>query len=157
MHLDDLEVEILRKLELLSEGSTLNLDPNRVHQSRAGSTVPPGVDEEHGESHLRPEMSLWLYHREKLSERRESTTSVRLTAIAEAEKDLETARKRPPAYIEPDSEQNAGDRDEAILRWEGKPAEWVAVMERCSFSHVRKLRRLAKRRPSDGTMVEVAA
>lgn len=156
MHLDDLEVEILRKLEMLSEGSTLNLDPNRVHQSRAGSTVPPGVDEEHGESHLRPEMSLWLYHREKLSERRESTTSVRLTAIAEAEKDVETARKRPPAYIEPDSEQNAGDRDEAILRWEGKPAEWVAVMQGCSFSHVRKLRKMNKMNPATGCKMVAA-
>lgn len=157
MHLDDLEAEILRKLERISEGGVQNLDPNRVHQSRAGSNPPHGVDEDSLEGVLRPEVSLWAYHQEKLANKRESTASVRLTAIAEAERDYETAVKRPPAYIKPDSDQNADDRDEAILRWEGKPAEWVAVMEHCSFSHVRKLRRLAKRRPSDGTMAEVAA
>lgn len=150
MQLDDLEAQILRKLEMLSEGSTLNLNPNRVHQSRAGSSLPPGVDEENGESHLRPELSLWAYHRTRLSERAAASDSVRLTAIAEAERDYFTSVKRPPAFIEPDSTQNAEDRDEAILRWEGKRAEWVAVIENCSFSHVRKLRRIHKLHQATG-------
>lgn len=157
-NLREMEADVLRRLEMLSEGGTLDLERPSLHRVHPGSSSPPGTSEDGGqEGCMRPEVSLWAYHQQRLEERRESSTSVRLTAIAEAEKDLETSKRRPPAYIEPDSEQNSDDRDEAILRWEGKSAEWVAVMENCSFSHVRKLRRLAKRRQSDGTPLEAIA
>jgi hypothetical protein len=147
--LDQMEADVLRRLEMLSEGGTLDLERPSLHRVHPGSTVPPGV-REHIEAHLCPDVSLWAYHQHRLNQRRESAVYVRLTAIAEAERDLETSLKRPPSYIEPDSNQNAEDRDEAILRWEGKPAEVAAVFEHCSFSHVRKLRRMHKRKPNDG-------
>jgi hypothetical protein len=155
--LEKLETEVLRKLELLSEGGTLNLDRPSLHRVHPGSTVPPGVDENNLEGSARPEVSLLAYHAELLEKARERGFSARLAAIAAAELDLETARKRPPAYIDPDSAQNVLDRDEAILRWVGKRAEWVAVVEKCSFSHVRKLRRLHKMNPATGEPREAAA
>jgi hypothetical protein len=103
---------------------------------------------------LRPEVSLWSYHKQWLEERRNSSYSVRLTAIAEAEKDLETSKRRPPAFVNPDTAEHTEERDEAILRWEGKSAEWVAVFEHCSFSHVRKLRKLHGLCPKDGKSID---
>lgn len=157
MQLEILEAEILNKLEMLSEGGTCDLDRPNLHRVHPGSSVPPGVDEDEQMSHLRPEMSLWAYHATRLRERMNSPDSLRLTALAEAEKDYATARKRPPAFIDSDSDQNAADRDEAILRWSGKSAEWVAVFEQCSFSHVRKLRRLHGLNQSTGEPVETIA
>lgn len=153
--LEQMEIDVLRRLEMLSEGGTLDTDRPSLHRVHPGSSAPPGVSEDDGlPAHLRPEVSLWAYHSQRLEERRASSASVRLTAIAEAEKDLETSKRRQPAYIDADSAQNSEDRDEAILRWEGKSAEWVAVMENCSFPHVRKLRRLDKRKQSCGHRIE---
>lgn len=157
MDLDVIEHQVLNKLEMLSEGGTLNLNKPSLHAVHPGSSAPPGVDEEGLEGAESLLTSLWAFHMIRLEQRRESSYSVRLAAITEAEKDYETAIRRPPTYIDPDSAQNADDRDEAILRWEGKAAEWVAVMEGCSFSHVRKLRRLAKRSPKDGRTLELVA
>jgi hypothetical protein len=142
--LDALEAEVLRKLEMLSEGGTSNLDPNRVHQSPAGSNPPPGITEAL-QSDLSPEASLWAYHSGQLKRAREKSFATRLTAIARAELDLERQLKRPPSYISPDSEQNAKDRDEAILRWTGRRPEEVAVFEGCSASYVRKIRKRCHR------------
>jgi hypothetical protein len=141
MQLDTLEAEILNKLEMLSEGGTCDLDRPNLHRVHPGSSVPPGVDEEAQESHLRPEMSLWAYHKGKLAKARTEPFGRRLTAIAEAEVDYENSVKRPLSYISPDSEQNSKDRDDAILRWTGRRPEEVAVFEQCSSSYVRKIRK----------------
>lgn len=154
MQLDPLEAEILKKLERLSEGGTLDLERPSLHHVHPGSSVPPGVDEETQESHLSPNMSLWLYHREKLNAGRERGFVWRLTAITQAAKDYQTQLARPPTYIDPDSEKNANDRDEAILRWTGKRPEEVAVWEHCSYSYVRKVRRLHKLNQMTGEPVE---
>jgi hypothetical protein len=155
LSLDQDELDVLRKLERLSEGGTLDLDRPSLHRVHPGSSVPPGVTDAL-EADLRPDMSLWAYHANLLRKAREKGSHARHLAIAAAELDYETAIARPPAYIEADSEQNANDRDEAILRWEGKRAEWVAVFENCSFSHVRKLRRLHKMNQSTGVPLEAA-
>ncbi len=142
--LETLEAEILRKLSMLAEGRASDYSRPNLHRAAPSSTPPPGSNQANN-GHLSPLVSLMEYHQAQLIRCRERSLSVRLTAIAEAEHDYHVAKKRPPAYLDPSSEQNADDRDEAILRWEGKRAEWVAVMEGCSFSHVRKLRRLHKK------------
>lgn len=151
------EHAVLSRLAKLMNGPALNYDKAQIHRGVAGSSPPPGADLIAGHGGDSPDVSLYAYHRKRLEERCKSSVSVRLTAIAQAEHDYETAIKRPPHYLSGDSDENRDQRDEAILRWEGKPAEWVAVMEGCSFSHVRKLRALHKRRPSDGLQVEKAA
>lgn len=152
--LQRMEADVLRRLELLSEGGTLDYDRPNLHRVHPSATPPPGYSES---AVLSPRISLAGYHAVLLANACERGTSSRLMAIAAAERDLETARKRPPAYLDPDVDQNVADRDEAILRWTGKRAEWVAVMENCSYGHVRKLRRLHKLKPTDGVPTEEVA
>ncbi len=150
--LELLEREILGKLSMLAEGRASQYDRPNLHRSAPGSLEPPGAFA----GPLSPIRSLVEFHQRKLGASREKGLSARLTAIAEAELDYQTARRRPPAYLDPSSDQNIEDRDEAILRWTGRRAEWVAVMEGCSFSHVRKLRRLHKLNQTTGEALEEA-
>ncbi len=153
--LETLEAEILRKLAFLAEGRASDYSRPNLHRAAPSSTPPPGSNQANN-GHLSPLVSLMEYHQAQFIACRQRGRSKRLTAIAEAEHDYHVAKKRPPAYLDPSSDQNAEDRDEAILRWEGKRAEWVAVMEQCSFSHVRKLRRLHKLNQATGKPVESA-
>jgi hypothetical protein len=146
--LEHLETQVLHRLEMLAEGGVTNLDPDRVHQSSTGSKLPPGTGIAEGV--LSQNVSLAAYHHELLVVAREKGLGARLAAIAAAQLDLECQLKRPPAYISPDSSENAKDRDEAILRHEGQRPEWVATFENCSFSYVRKLRKLHKLHPNTG-------
>lgn len=154
LSLDDLELDVLRRLAMLAEGACSAYDRPNLHRAHPGSTPPPGSDVQ---GVLSQNVSLATYHQGLMRQAREKGVSALLVAIAAAELDYQTAVRRPPAYIDADSEQNAEDRDEAILRWAGKRAEVVAVFEQCSFSHVRKLRRIHKLKPSDGLPVNEAA
>ncbi len=149
--LDLLEREILGKLSMLAEGRASQYDRPNLHRSAPGSLEPPGAFA----APLSPARSLVEYHDRRFMACHDKGLSARLTAIAEAELDYQTAKRRPPAYLDPSSDQNIEDRDEAILRWTGRRAEWVAVMEGCSFSHVRKLRRLHKMNQTTGERIEV--
>lgn len=140
--LESLENKVLIKLNLLGEGRSLTYDRPNLHRVHPAATPPPGVNEtKPGESHMNQTVSLAEYHAHRLDLARGKSTGARLTALAEAERDYETTIKPPPRYIDPDPDQNSQDRNHAILRWEGKRAEWVAVFENCSESHVRKMRR----------------
>ncbi len=150
--LDDLERDILRKLSMLAEGRTSDYTRPNLHRSAPQSTEPPGAFA----GDLSPLVSLMEYHRRQFDRCRQKGLSVRLTALAQASRDVETAKHRQPAYNSPDSEQNAKERDEAILvRWAGYRPEWPAVFEDCSESYVRKLRRRCHREPMTGELLEV--
>jgi hypothetical protein len=152
--LDALEAEVLRKLEMLSEGATLNLDPNRVHSSRAGSSPPPGTKED-DTGVLSVAVSLMGYHKELMSHARERGISARLMAIARAYADYDASVKRPPTFNSFDSDQNTVDRDAAILvHFEGRRPEWPAAYMDCSASHVEKLRRRSGRDARTGERLE---
>ena len=90
------------------------------------------------------------YHQRRLANARLRGSSVRLRAIVEASYDLDTHKKRPPSYISPDSEQNADERDDAIMRWRGYAPEWPSVYEHCSTAYVCKLRRRRHANPMNG-------
>lgn len=152
--LDRLENTILKQLAMVGEGATLDYDRPTLHRAHPGSTEPAGAFS----GDLSPQVSLALYHHQKLLGARQKGLSVRLTALAEASRDLETTKHRPPTYNSPDSEQNAQERDQAILTvWAGYRPEWPAVFENCSESYVRKLRRRCKRNPMTGELTEEAA
>src|SRR5262249_38968068 len=136
---------------MLMEGAIFNYDKEAGHGAVFGSRIPPGTG---GLESERDTISLYAYHKPQLAERKDMADHIPPQAVAEAERDYETFKRRPPAYIDPDSDQNKADRDEAILRWSGKRAEWVAVMEGCSKEHVRKLRKLHKLNPIDGERLE---
>ncbi len=145
--LDALERDILRKLSMLAEGRTSDYTRPNLHRSAPQSTEPPGAFA----GDLSPLTPLVEYHRQQFDRCRGSGVSVRLTAIARAEHDYHTVKKRPPAYLSPDSEENAEERDRAILDvWEGYRPEWPAVFEDCSEAFVRKLRKRHKRDPMTG-------
>lgn len=147
--LEHLEREILRKLALLAEGRSSDYTRPNLHRSAPASAPPIGAFA----SPLSPLVSLLEYHTTQFAKCRERGVSVRLTAIAQANKDFETTVHRAPAYNSPDSEQNAQERDEAILtRWTGYRPEWPAVFEDCSESYVRKLRRRCHRDPMTGEL-----
>lgn len=153
-----LEKQVLIKLSLLGEGRSLTYDRPNLHRVHPAATPPPGVNEtKPGESHLNQTVSLAQYHAYRLDLARGKSVGARLTALAEAERDYETTIKPPPRYIDPDPDQNSQDRDEAILRWEGKRPEWVAVFENCSESHVRKIRKKHDRDPMMGGKLNLEA
>ncbi len=153
--LETLEAEILRKLAFLAEGRASDYSRPNLHRAAPSSTPPPGSNQANN-GHLSPLVSLMEYHQAQFARCRERGVSVRLTAIAAANKDFETTKHRTPAYNSPDSEQNADERDQAILiRWAGYRPEWPAVFEDCSESYVRKLRRRTKRNPMTGELSEV--
>ncbi len=153
--LDLLEREILGKLSLLAEGRASQYDRPNLHRSAPGSLEPPGAFA----GDLSPVLSLMTYHQRRFIACRERGVSVRLTAIAQANKDYETTIHRAPAYNSPDSTQNAEERDTAILeRWTGYRPEWPAVFEDCSEAYVRRLRKRCKRDAMTGQLeAEVAA
>lgn len=144
-YLERAERAILNKLALLAEGGVAPMDKPNLHRSAPESSPPPGfglgVEE----------VSLALFHQERFVKARESGKQhFRLRVIAEAERDYELATRKRPKYLSPDSDENARDKDESILRWGGKRPEWVAVFEGCSESHVRKLRKRNGRDPKTG-------
>ncbi len=143
--LDLLEREILGKLSMLAEGRASQYDRPNLHRSAPSSMEPPGT--------FNPHASLAVYHERRFLECQDRGMSVRLTAIAQANLDYETTVHRTPAYNSPDSEQNAQERDDAILtRWIGYRPEWPAVFCDCSESYIRKLRRKHHRNPMDGEL-----
>lgn len=140
--LDQLEHQILLKLEMLAEGRSSEYGKLNVHRAHPSSTPPPGF--ENGVS--APLTSLMEFHKEKMLRARERAldgpVSVRLMAIATAFADFDYAVKRPPTFNSPDSDENTEDRDTAILvHFEGSRPEWPAAYMGCSSSHVEKLRR----------------
>lgn len=149
--LQRMEADVLRRLELLSEGGTLDYDRPNLHRVHPSATPPPGYSES---AVLSPRISLAGYHAVLLANACERGTSSRLMAIAAAEKDYELSLRRPPAYLDADPDVNAHDRDEAILRWVGKRPEEAAVWESCSYSYVRKVRRAHKRDQMTGEPLE---
>jgi hypothetical protein len=153
IELERLETQVLKRLALLAEGGTSTLDPNKVHESSSESKPPPGTDERNT-GVLSQNVSLATYHRGLLLKAREKSMGARLAALAAAHLDLECQLKRPPAYISPDSSENAKDRDEAILRHEGQRPEYVATFEKCSASYVRKIRKRANRDQTWGGSLE---
>ena len=142
--IERLQRNILGKLVLLAEGGVAPMDKPNLHRSAPESSPPPGA--------FQPleEVSLALYYEKRFDDVRESKQWVRLKVVAEAERDWELAAHKRPRYLSPDSDENAKNRDEAVLRWEGKRPEWVAVFEGCSESYVRKLRKKAGRDPKTG-------
>lgn len=154
--LDQLEAIVLQQLAMLQEGRTLDLDRPNLHRAHPGATPPPGTNLRAVGDDSPPDaaFSLAEYHKWLLDKARDRGPVARLRAIAEATLDYETSIKRRPAYIDADPDVNSRNRDEAILRWEGKRAEEVAVFERCSFSYVRKLRRKEGLDPRTGRRLE---
>ena len=148
IELERLEVEVLRRLSMLSEGATQTLESSICHL-HAESSFPPGFSETL-QSDLSPEHSILAFHQRRMSQARQRGASVRLRAIVEASYDLDTHRKRPPSYISPDSDQNADERDDAIMRWRGYAPEWPSVYEHCSTAYVCKLRRQRSANPMTG-------
>jgi hypothetical protein len=113
---------------------------------------PPGVNtrrQRRKDEQPDPAVSLLEYHRFRLDRARGRGAVAHLVAITEAEKDAETSVRRPPSYLA-DAAQNAEDRDAAILRWEGRRPEAVAVWEDSTFSNVRRVRMKYKRDPMTG-------
>ncbi len=148
--LEGLERDILRKLSMLAEGRVSDYTRPNLHRSAPQSAEPPGAFA----GDLSPLVSLMEYHRRQFDRCRQKGLSVRLTALAQASRDVETAKHRQPAYNSPDSEQNAKERDEAVLTWVGYRPEWPAVFCDCSESYVRKLRRRHHRDPMTGHLLE---
>ena len=148
--LDVREWKVLRRLQFIAEGGTLDLDRPLLKRTHPGSSVPPGVDK----GSLSPDTSLYEYHHALLAAKRSASDSVRRAAISAAELDLNTTLNRGPAYISPDSDQNKKDRDDAILRREGERPEEVAVLESCSSSYVRKIRKANNRDQTWGGSLE---
>jgi hypothetical protein len=140
--LDELEAQVLAKLELLAEGRSSDYGRPNLHRAHPQSSAPPGAFE----GDLSPMLSLKAYHEELMGKARERGFSARLMAIAQAHADLDGSLKRVPTYNSPDSDQNTNDRDAAILvHFEGCRPEWPAAYMGCSASHVEKLRRKSGR------------
>jgi len=141
MDLDLLERDVLRKLELLSEGGTMDLGRLNLHRAHPQGSPPPGFDRAQN-GVLSSLVSLMGYHADLMSQARERGLSARLMAIANANADYDSTVKRKLAFNSFDAELNTEDRNTAILvHFEGCRPEWPAAYMGCSTSHVEKLRR----------------
>lgn len=153
--LDQLEAQVLGKLEFLAEGSSSDYGKPNLHRAHPQSSPPPGAGQNGA---LSPMLSLMSYHEALMLQARERGLSARLMAIAKANADYDFSVKRAPTFNSPDSDQNTEDRDAAILvHFEGCRPEWPAAYMGCSASHVEKLRKRSGRDAILGERLERTA
>jgi hypothetical protein len=163
--IDDLIHEILGKLEMLADAPTQNLDPNRVHESATKSKAPAGVGLR-GDPTKPPDkdrVSLfewysWHFARAKADGDEGKLRSLYLLAQVE----YLDFRFRVPHRVslregkldDRDAEDPIKVEERAAVRivdlYEGKPAHFVAVLERCTVQWVKKARKWNERDPETG-------
>jgi hypothetical protein len=163
--IDDLIREILGKLQMLADAPTQNLDPNRVHSSPTKSKPPTGVGRR-GDPTKAPrkeDVSLYEWYSWHFAKVKAEGDDDRLLSLYQlAVVDYTDFRYRADWKVEL-RKGELDDRDaddpeaaerraaERVVDWyEGKPAHFVATIERVHIAWVRKARRWNDRNPEDG-------
>lgn len=163
--IDDLIREILGKLQMLADAPTQNLDPNRVHSSQTKSKAPAGVGLR-GPTDRPPDkdrVSLFEWYSWHFAEAVAEGDAGKLRSLLSlAHVDYVDFRFRADWKVQL-RKGELDDRDaddpeaaerraaERIVEWyEGKPAHFVATLERVNVAWVRKARRWNDRNPDDG-------
>lgn len=142
-------------MQLASEAPVADPSRPRVTKSKAGFTPPPGANLEGRDRDTPPPIDRMYEHFKWQFEHADTPEQVqRFCAAAEAHYLKYRLGNRKPA------KESTADRDTRIIkRYEGWHSLDAAVMEGCSESHIRKLRRLSGRDPMYGARdgVEIAA
>lgn len=159
--------DVLAKLQMLADGGTINLNPDRVSSSVTESSAPAGVSfRPSGEEPRKEHVSLYEFYRWQFEHHAEDPKMLRTLWMLACD-DYEDFRFKADHRVElrrgellDNDPRDGGKAEESqaqrVVEWyEGKPALYVAMIEsqmgaQASEQWVRKARRQHGRDPETG-------
>jgi hypothetical protein len=149
MELEGRIAKVLLRLSLVSDAAAGSFDTGGSHGA-PGSCPPPGVVLDRGDGPVPKELSLFAHYRQRFEAASSARQQRLLCYLAERDLDHAVCLHVPRAYEKP------AERESRLLReYAGIDALEVAVLEDCSETYIRKLRRRNGRSPQDGHRVEL--
>lgn len=161
--IDEMIKDILGKMSVLAEAPVQSLNPNRVTSSATKSKAPQRADSRSDEDDPKDRVSLYEWYSREFAKAREEGDQDKLCSIyLLAVTDYVDYRYRPDWRTElrkgelddrDAADPEAAERESAarvVRDYEGKPAHFVATLERCNVAWVKKARRWHDRNPETG-------
>jgi hypothetical protein len=161
--IDDMIRDILGKLQVLADAPTQNLNPNRVSGSKTDSRPPQRAGQSNRFDDEKDKVSLFEWYSQEFAAAKEAgdedkLCSLYLLAVADYvdyryRPDWRTELRKGELDARDPQNPEAGEREAAarvVRDYEGKPAHFVATIERVNVEWVHKARRWHARNPRDG-------
>jgi hypothetical protein len=161
--IDDLIRDLLGKMSVLAEASTQNLNPNRVSSSATKSKAPQRADSRSPDEDAKDRVSLYEWYSDQFAKAKAEDDHDKLCSLYLAgmtdyvdfryRPDWRTELRRGELDDRDAEDPEAAERKAAarvVRDYEGKPAHFVATIERVHIAWVRKARRWHSRDPETG-------
>lgn len=161
--IDDLISDLLGKMSVLAEAPAQNLNPNRVSSSATKSKPPRRADSRNPDEDAKDRVSLYEWYSAQFAKARAEGDHDKLCSLYLAgmtdyvdfryRPDWRTELRRGELDERDAEDPEAAERKAAarvVRDYEGKPAHFVATIERVHIAWVRKARRWHARNPEDG-------
>jgi hypothetical protein len=161
--IDTMIRDVLGKLQMLADAPVQSLNPNRVTSSPTKSKAPQRAGVLSKEDDAKDRVSLYEWYSREFARAKEEGDEDKLCSLyLLAITDYVDYRYRPDWRTElrkgelddrDAADPEAAERESAarvVRDYEGKPAHFVATLERCTVQWVKKARRWHDRNPETG-------